>query len=39
MCDEVVHDSLAALKLIPDCFVTCKMIKILLCMQMMVNSF
>ena len=27
MCDEAVDDSLAALKLIPDCFVTSKMIK------------
>ena len=27
MCDEAVNDSLAALKLIPDCFVTSKMIK------------
>ena len=27
MCDEAVDDSLAALKLIPDGFVTCKMIK------------
>ena len=27
MCDEAVDDSLAALKLIPDCFVASKMIK------------
>ena len=27
MCDEAVNDSLAALKLIPDCFVTNTMIK------------
>ena len=27
MCDEAADDSLAALKLIPDCFVTSKMIK------------
>ena len=27
MCDEAVHDSLAALKLIPEYFVTSKMIK------------
>ena len=27
MCDKVVGDSLAALKLIPDCFVASKMIK------------
>ena len=38
MCDEAVHDSLAALELIPDWFVTSKMIKnfIQLCRQMMV---
>ena len=36
MSDEAVHDSLAALKTIPDWFVTSKMIKkfLLLCMQM-----
>ena len=27
MCDEAADDSLAVLKLIPDCFVTRKMIK------------
>ena len=40
MCDEA-DDSLAALKLIPNWFVTRKMIKnfILLCTQMIVSSF
>ena len=35
MCDKAVDDSLAAWKLIPDWFVTSKMIKnfLLLCMQ------
>ena len=27
MCDEAVDDSLAALKLVPNCFVTSKMIE------------
>ena len=27
MCDEAAADSIAALKLIPDCFVTSRMIK------------
>ena len=41
MCDEAADDSLAALKLIPDWFVTSKTIKgfKLLCMQEMVYSF
>ena len=41
MCDEAVDDSIAALKLIPNWFVTTKMTKKLymLCMQMMVHSF
>ena len=41
MSDEAVHDSPAALKLIPDWFVTSKIIKsfILLCTQMKVYSF
>ena len=49
MCDKAVHDSLAALKLISDWFVTSEMIKklntafvrnlILLCTQIMVCSF
>ena len=39
LCDEFVDDSLASLKLIPDWFVTTKMIKklyILLCTQMII---
>ena len=41
MCDEAVDDSLSALQLIPNWFVTNKMVKkfILLCTQMMVYSF
>ena len=41
MCDEAAGDCLSALKLIPDWFVTSKMIKnfILPCTQMMVFSF
>ena len=41
MCDKAVDDSLAALKLTPDWFVTRKIIKtfILLCTYMMVYSF
>ena len=40
MCDKVVDDSLAALKLIPDWFVTSKMIKnlLLLCTHMKIYS-
>ena len=38
MCDKAIDDSLAALKLIPNWFVTSKMMKILLCMQMKIYS-
>ena len=40
MFDETVDDSIATLKLIPDWFVTSKMIKrfLLLCMQMKIYS-
>ena len=40
MCDEAVDGSLAALKLIPDWFVTSKMIEnfLRLCMQMKIYS-
>ena len=40
MCDEAVIDSLAALKLIPDWFVTSKIIKnfVLLCTYMIIYS-
>ena len=40
MCDEAVDDSLAALKLTLNCFVTSKTIKniLLLCMQMKIYS-
>ena len=40
MCNKAVDDSLAALKLIPDWFVTSKMIKelLLLCTQMEIYS-
>ena len=40
MCNEAVDDSLAALKLIPESFITSKMIKnfLLLCMQMKIYS-
>ena len=40
MFDEAVDDSIATLKLIPDWFVTSKMIKkfLLLCMQMKIYS-
>ena len=40
MCDEAIDDCLAALKFIPDWFVTCKMIKnfLLLYTQMIMYS-
>ena len=38
MCDEAVDDSLVTVKLVPDWFVTIKMIKELLCMQMKIYS-
>ena len=38
MCDEAVDDSLATVKLVPDWFVTIKMIKKLLYMQMKIYS-
>ena len=40
LCEEAVDDSLAALKLIPDSFVTIKRLKkkLILCMQMKIYS-
>ena len=39
MCDKAIDDSLAALALIPDSFVTSKMIKILLLLYMQMKTY